>query len=141
MKDKKLEENIKHTETFLGLWQNFQGLYKSAIEEKTSSGGLNENFLSTRGLVNARFEDLMDSLGIGQKEKTRRCYPVYQILSIEDLRVISDEKLTALNEWWVDSNIFLYSLLKRFKKKKRRIEKFNKFFYLTKKLLNSGGRR
>jgi len=141
MIDKKLEDNIKRTHKFLEFWSKFHELYRDAVSERALTGYKGEMFISTRTLVNSRFDDLIESLEIGSREKVTRCFPVYEILSVDDLSAISDEKLNRLEDCWTDSYIFLSSLLSRFKKKKQRIEKFNKFLYITKRLIVRGGKK
>jgi len=141
MVDKKLEENIKKTQTFLEFWTKFDELYREAVSERTVSGPKTEIFISTRSLVNSRFEDFMDALGIGRTDRMIKCGFVYEILSLEDLDTMSDERLNKIRECWTDSYIYLYSVLNRLKKKKQRIEKFNRFFFITKRLITRGGRR
>lgn len=141
MKDKKLEENIKKTHQFLEFWSKFHELYRDALSDNGTSDYRGEMFLSTRGLVNSRFEDLMDSIEINSRERVSKSFPIYEILSVNDLSAISDEKLSRLDDCWMDSYIFLSSLLNRFKKKKQRIEKFNKFLFITKRWVTRGGKK
>ncbi len=141
MVDKTLEQNITKTQTFLELWTKFHELYRDAVSDDRGMGPKGEIFISTRGLVNSKFDDLIDSL-----KKTPRCgitqrFLFYEILSLKDLSTMSDERLDKIKDCWMDSYIFLYGTLDRFKKKKQRIEKFNKFFFIMKRLVMRGGRR
>jgi len=125
MIDKKLENNIKDTERFLEFWSKFHQLY----------GSKEENFLSTRTLVNSRFQDLMDSVGMKHSQRLTKGFPIYEILSIENFSGMSDEKLKRIEECWTDSYYFLTSVLNQFQKKKKRIERFNKLVFTIKSLL------
>ena len=110
----------KNTKTFLEFWSKFHELYRSD----------EEGFLSTRMLVNSRFQDLMDFVGIKHSQRLTEGFPIYQILSIENLSGISDERFKKIEDYWTDSYLFLSSLLSRFQRKKKRIEKFNKLIFL-----------
>lgn len=125
MIDKKLEDNIKNTKRFLEFWSKFHQLYSSK----------EENFLSTRTLVNSRFQDLMDSAGMKHSQRLTKGLPIYEILSIKSLSGMSDEKLKRIEECWTDSYYFLTSVLNRFQKKKKRIERFNKLVFTIKSFL------
>ncbi len=125
MIDKKLEDNIKNTKRFLEFWSKFHQLYSSK----------EENFLSTRTLVNSRFQDLMDSAGMKHSQRLTKGLPIYEILSIENLSGMSDEKLKRIEECWTDSYYFLRGVLNRFQKKKKRIERFNKLVFTIKGFL------
>ena len=125
MIDKKLEDNIKNAKRFLEFWSKFHELY--SLKE--------ENFLSTRTLVNSRFQDLMDSVGMKHSQRLIKGFPIYEILSIENLSGMSDEKLRRIEECWTDSYYFLTSVLNRFQKKKKRIERFNKLVFTIKSFL------
>ncbi len=125
MIDKKLEDNIKNTKRFLEFWSKFHQLYSSK----------EENFLSTRTLVNSRFQDLMDSAGMKHSQRLTKGLPIYEILSIENLSGMSDEKLKRIEECWTDSYYFLTGVLKQFQKKKKRIERFNKLVFTIKSFL------
>lgn len=125
MIDKKLEDNIKNTKRFLEFWSKFHQLYSSK----------EENFLSTRTLVNSRFQDLMDSAGMKHSQRLTKGFPIYEILSIENLSGMSDEKLKRIEKCWTDSYHFLRGVLKQFQKKKKRIERFNKLVFTIKSFL------
>ncbi|MFH1790952.1 MAG: hypothetical protein ABH885_03080 [Candidatus Omnitrophota bacterium] len=133
MKDRKLEDNIKKTGVFLEFWTKFHELYRDAVSGNSPD---REMFISTRSLVNSRFDELMDSLGVGSREKIDKCIPFYEILSIEDLSAMSDEKQVKIGDFWTDSYIYLYSRLDSLKRKKRRIEKFNRTVFMAKRLLS-----
>ena len=106
MIDKKLEDNIKNTKRFLEFWSKFHELYRTN----------EENFLSTRTLVNSRYQDLMDSIDIRHSQRATKGLPVYEILSIENLSGISDERSKKIEDYWTNSYVFLSSLLKQFQK-------------------------
>jgi len=125
MIDKKLEDNIKKTKTFLEFWAKFHQLYRS--EE--------ESFLSTRTLVNSRFQDLMDSVGVKHSQRLTKGLPIYEILSIESLSGMSDEKQKRIEACWEDSYRFLSSMLSQFQKKKRKIKRFNRLIFTIKSFL------
>lgn len=139
MIDKKLEENIKRTKKFFEFWSKFHELYRGAIAHYDDSGAKEEEFLSTRSLVNSRFQDLMDVMALSHQDRLEKGVSVYEILSIDSLSEMSDDKLKKIEDFWTDSYIFLSSVLDRSRRKKRRIEKFNKFIFVTKNFLR--GRR
>lgn len=142
MIDKKLESNIKDMKKFLEFWSKFHEIYNNAIANKNSLNTDEENFLSTRSLVNFRFHDLMDSANIKPHNRLTRGSPIYEILSLESLSGISDDKLKRLEDCWTESFFYLSSILNRFQKKKNHIEKFNKFVFIMKNLIRrKGGKR
>jgi len=123
MIDKKLEENIKKAKEFTEIWENFRRIFKNNDEK---------NFLSTKTLVNSRYDDLMDSVGEKPIKRFIKNEPLYNILSLENLSVMSDGRLRCLEKDWDDSSVYLFSLVDRLERKKRRIEGFNRFFFLLK---------
>ena len=135
MIDKKLENNIKKTKTFLEFWSKFHELYRDAVGDSSSLPDKEENFIATRSLVNSRFQDLMDFIGVKHSQRFAKALPLYEILSLENLRGVSDEKFETIDDYWTDSYIFLSSILDRFQKKKRRIEKYNKTIFTVKGFL------
>jgi len=132
MIDKKLEEKIKQTQIFIEFWTKFHELYNNALSEN-EAGPKTEVFLSTRELVNKRFEDTMDFLEFSQRYRLANCYPIYEILSVKDISHMSDEKRKRIDDFWTDSFIFIYAVMKRLKKRRQRIMKFNRFLYIAKK--------
>ncbi|MDD5439359.1 MAG: hypothetical protein PHS37_04155 [Candidatus Omnitrophica bacterium] len=138
MKDKTLEHNIKETQVFVEFWTKFHELYKQTVAQNPVPVGKTNLFVLTKDLVSSRFDDLMDQLEIRSAERMVKCMPIYEILSLNDFSTMSDEKLTHLTDCWTESYYYLYGLLSRFKKKRKRIEKFNRFFFVAKKLLAQG---
>ena len=140
MIDKHLEANIKNTEEFLEYWIKFNQIYKDIISVRQGSTSVTDIFFSTQNIVNHRFEDFLDSIGISHKQRVDRYFGIYRILSIKDLDVMSDSKIDQIKEDWTESFILLYDLLKRFKRKKSRIEDINGMFFRVKKFFNKGGK-
>ena len=126
MIDRKLEGNIKKTKEFVEIWSNFRRIFKNNDEK---------NFLATRTLVNSRYDDLMDSIGEKPIKRFIKNEPLYNILSLGNLSIMSDERLKKLDKDWDESSGYLSSLLERLKRKKRRIEGFNRFFFLLKNVI------
>jgi len=123
MIDKKLEGNIKKVKEFTEIWGNFRRIFKNNDEK---------NFLATRSLVRSRYDDLMDSIGEKPIKRFIKNEPLYNILSLENLSIMSDGRLKSLEGDWDDSFAYLLSLADRLERKKRRIEGFNRFFFLLK---------
>lgn len=113
MIDKKLEANIKKVKEFMEIWNNFRGLFENSEVQ---------NFAATKKLINTRFDDLMDSLGEGPLARFTKNEPLYNILSLQNIAIMSDERRKAVDNDWEDSSKFLGRLLGRLEKKKRRIE-------------------
>jgi len=113
MIDKKLETNIKKVKEFMEIWNNFRGLFENSEVQ---------NFAATKKLINTRFDDLMDSLGEGALARFTKNEPLYNILSLQDIAIMSDERRKAVDNDWEDSFKFLGRLLGRLEKKKRLIE-------------------
>lgn len=133
MIDKKLETNIKKTKEFVELWRKFRGIFANTISGSRLGDDEEKEFISTRNLVNSRYEDLMDSLGIKPLGRFLKSPSVYDVLSVERLSTMSDDRLEKVDEDWKKSSKYLAMLLERLMRKKRRLEGFNKFFFLTKK--------
>jgi len=123
MIDRKLEENIKKVKEFMEMWENFHRIFKKNDEK---------NFLATKSFVSSRYDDLMDSIGEKPIKRFIKNEPLYNILSLENLSVMSDDRLKNLEKEWECASAYLFSLLKRLGRKKRRIEGFNKFLFLIK---------
>ncbi|NQT22783.1 MAG: hypothetical protein HQ579_05000 [Candidatus Omnitrophica bacterium] len=142
MIDKKLEDNIKNTKRFLEFWSKFHEMHTELITGSAVLPKRQEDFRSTRTLVNSRFQDLMEFVGINQAERVTKAIPLYEILSIENTSDISDEKIARIEDYWTDSYIYLSFILGRLQKKKKRIERFNKFFFMAKNFFRHvNGRR
>jgi len=133
MVDKKLEENIKKTKEFIEIWNKFHSIFKNVITEDHITEGKEMEFLSIKELVSSRYEDLMDSLEVKPLRRFILSPFIYNVLSIDKLSTVSDEKLKVMDKDWVESDKFLSSLFGRLKRKKKRIEGFNKFLFVLKK--------
>ena len=133
MKDQKLETQIRKTQEFIELWHKFRQIYSQATKGDPPSG--EKDFLETKELVNFRFEDLMDDLGVKPLKRFLITGFIYEILSIKTLSFMSDEKSKAINKNWENSYNFLNATLARLERKKKRIGSFNKFFVISKKIL------
>lgn len=133
MIDKKLEANIKKTKEFIEIWDKFHRIFKNVLANNTLNNDQEKNFLSTKALVNSRYDDLMDSLGVKPIRRFIKSEFIYNILSLENLSIMSDERLKTIDKDWYESSRFLGALLARLERKKRRIEGFNRFFFVLKK--------
>jgi len=135
MIDRKLEANIKKTKEFIEIWDKFNRIFKNTISGNHVSIDEEKEFLSTKTLVNSRYEDLMDSLGVKPLKRFIMSPSVYSVLSLEKISIMSDGKFDTVDKDWEESSRFLTALLERLKIKKRRIEGFNRFFFVTKKAI------
>lgn len=135
MIDRKLEANIKKTKEFIEIWDEFNRIFKNTISENHVSIDEEKEFLSTKALVNSRYEDLMDSLGVKPLKRFIMSPSIYNVLSLEKISIMSDEKFDTVDKDWEESSKFLTALFERLKTKKRRIEGFNRFFFVTKKAI------
>jgi len=133
MIDRKLEANIKKTKEFMEIWDKFNHIFKATISGDHVSINEEEEFLSSKALVNSRYEDLMDSLGVKPLKRFIMSPSIYSVLSLEKISIMSDEKLGMVDKDWKESSKFLTALFKRLESKKRRIEGFNRFFFMAKK--------
>ena len=133
MIDRKLEANIKKTKEFMEIWDKFSRIFKATISGNHVSADEEKEFLSTKALVNSRYEDLMDLLGVKPLKRFIISPSIYNVLSLEKISIMSDEKLNAVDKDWDESSKFLTALFKRLESKKRRIEGFNRFFFVVKK--------
>jgi len=135
MIDRKLEANIKKTKEFIEIWDKFNRIFKNTISGNHVSIDEEKEFLSTKTLVNSRYEDLMDSLGVKPLKRFIMSASIYSVLSLEKISIMSDGKFDTVDKDWEESSRFLTALLERLKIKKRRIEGFNRFFFVTKKAI------
>ena len=136
MVDKNLEENIKKTKDFIELWKKLQEVFKNTTSESHINDEKELEFLNIKELVYSRYEDLMDSLGVKPLRRFIKSPSVYTILDIQKLAIMSDEKLKAVDKNWEDSWDFLNLLSRRLEKNKKRLEGFNRFFFMTRKRSN-----
>ena len=128
MIDKKLENNIKKTKEFIEIWSKFSNIFKRALSEGHVGNQREKEFMSTKYLVDSRYDDLMDSLGVKPLKRFTMGPAIYNVLSIDKLSIMSDDKIKKFEEDLSESNKFLEALLSRLDRKKRRIESFNKFY-------------
>ncbi|MBL7155657.1 MAG: hypothetical protein ISS90_00765 [Candidatus Omnitrophica bacterium] len=133
MIDKTLETNIKKTKEFLEIWNKFHQIFENTISENHVDEEKVKEFTSVRDLVNSRYEDLMDSLGVKPLKRFIMSPAMCSLLSLERISIMSDEKSKSVTRDWKESCEFLNSLKARLEKKKKRIEGFNRFFFEFKK--------
>ncbi|MFH1380812.1 MAG: hypothetical protein ABIH57_01385 [Candidatus Omnitrophota bacterium] len=136
MIDLKLEANIKNTKEFIELWTKFHQIFEKTISEPLVNNEKEAEFASVRKLLNSRFEDLMDSLDIKPLKRFVMCTAICNILALEELSNMSDEKMKNFNTDWDESSKFLYGILDRLNRKKNRIGDFNKFAFVIKRKIN-----
>ncbi|MFH1594072.1 MAG: hypothetical protein ABID09_05200 [Candidatus Omnitrophota bacterium] len=132
MIDKRLEANIRKTKQFIELWDKFHTFFNKTICENCVSEENEKEFVSIRVLVNSRYEDLMDGLGVKPLKRFMINPSITSLLTLEKIGIMSDTKGKAVNDSWADSSGYLNLLLERLKRKKRRIEGFNRFFFVLK---------
>jgi hypothetical protein len=133
MIDKKLEGNIRKTKEFIEIWDKFRRIFGIAVSENRVNENKEKEILSIRDLLDSRYEDLMDSLEVKPLERFVMCQPIYNLLSLEKLLIMSDEKLKTFEKDWAESYRFLAGLLGKLEKKKRRISGFNALAFRMKK--------
>ena len=136
MIDKQLESNIRKAKEFIELWDKFHVVFRNTVSGNRVGEKEEQNFLSIRELVNSRYEDLMDSLEIKPLKRFTMNTALCNVLSLERISIMSDERQKAVDADWTESSRFLNSLLERLMRKKRRIESFNKFAFVLKKGIN-----
>jgi len=136
MIDKKLEKNIKKAKEFNEIWGKFRRLFQSALSENYINEKKEKEFFLIKSLVNSRYDDLMDSLGVKPLRRFTMSPFVYNVLSLEKLSIMSDAKLKGIDADWEESRRFLEALLRRLEKKKKRIKEFNRFAFVVKKGMN-----
>ena len=141
MIDRKLESNIKKTENFIEIWDKFHDIFENALSDNAINKDEEKNFFATKTLVNSRYDDLMDSLGVKPIKRFIKSETIYNILSIRDLSIMSDRRSSMVHGDWQNSFNFLRLLLERLKRKKRRIEGFSRFSFLAKRRLWFSKRR
>lgn len=141
MIDKKLEDNIKKAKEFIEMWEKFYGIFNNTISVNHVSDNKEEEFLSVKNLANARYEDLMDSLEVKPLKRFIISPAVYNIISLDKLSIMSDEKLGSARRDWGESLTFLKALLARLEKKKERIRGFSRFAFMLKKGIHARRRR
>jgi|GEM_PF-1731009 len=129
---KNIENQIKKAETFIEFWTKFNHLFNDAMANGMGVAPERESFVSTSLLVNTRFEELMDTMKVSSRDRMKKCYPIYEILSINDFNNMSDEKLDRIKDCWNDSFVYLYSMLDRCRKKKKKVEKLIGFNFFAK---------
>ena len=132
MIDKKLEENIKKAGEFIELWKKFYEIFEKAISSNPISSEIERNFHSTKRLLSIRFEDLMDSLNIRPSIRILKHAPIYNILFLKNLKEMSEDKSSEIKRNWQNSLENLEILKSRLERKKMRIQRFNRFFYILK---------
>jgi hypothetical protein len=140
MNDKRLEKETQATEEFLEYWQKLSDLYKNALAQEKISKVNDEIFLCSKDMVSHKFENWMDLLCLSTKERVTRAYCFYEIFSIKEMHGFSDEKMKQIFDAWQSSFLFISGRLDRAKKKKKRLENINGFFYKVKKIFTRGGK-
>jgi len=125
MLDKKTEHDIKSIKAFLEIWMKFHSLYNDMMVKGTISKDDEDKFLSTKGSIGSKYEELKSSLGTRYMPHSRLTDPVSEVLGLTSLRFISEKNLKKLNDDWKDSYIFLNNILERLENNRRRMEQFN----------------
>lgn len=133
MIDKELEHNIKKTKDFMEIWGKSRRIFKNMISGNHVDTGKEEEFASVKDLLNSRYEDLMDALGVKPLRRFTMNQSVCNILELGNISIMSDEKLKSADRDWAESQKFFETLFERLKRKKRRIEGFNRFFLSVKR--------
>ena len=133
MIDKKLEGTIKEASDFIELWKKFHEIFKNTISKGHVSADKEKELLSVKNLISSRYEDLMDLVGAKPLKRFITNPSVYNILSVKNVSIMSDDRLKVLEKDWEESLRYLAALLSRLKRKKNRLEGFNRFAFALKK--------
>ena len=128
MIDKKLENNIKKTKEFIEIWSKFGNIFQKTLSEGHVGSEREKEFISAKSLVDSRYDDLMDSLGVKPLKRFMMSPAIYNVFLIGKLSIMSDDKIKKLEENLSESNKFLEALFSRLERKKHKIEGFNRFY-------------
>ncbi|MBL7158326.1 MAG: hypothetical protein ISS91_02335 [Candidatus Omnitrophica bacterium] len=132
MTDKKIDRNIKKTRDFIESWKSFYTIFKGVLSKSTIDKKKEEEFLSTKGLISVRYEDLMDDIGVRPSMRVLKSDSIYNVLSLDELSTISDESLRNIGQQWKNSFSLLEALLSRLERNKKRLKNFSRFSIIIK---------
>lgn len=125
MIDKKTEADIKAVKSFIEFWMKFHHIYNDTVSKGIISKEDEEKFLETKDVIKAKYVELTGMMEFKYMPHGRLTDPVSEVLSVETIRLISEENQKRLNNDWKDSYVFLNNIQERLKEKKRRMEDFS----------------
>jgi len=125
MIDRKTESGIKLLKTFLEIWGKFHFLYDGLIGKGIITEDDEKKFLETKRTITERYAQTRSSLDFRYAPYSRMTDPVSDVLSVDNVRFISERNLKKLNDDWRDSYVFLNNILERFENRRRRVGDFN----------------
>jgi len=123
---KAIDKNIKKTRDFLESWKRFHDIFESALSRSAINRKKEEEFLLTKDLISARYEELMDGIGVRPSRRVLESGSIYGVLSLGELSSISDESLSNIKEQWKHSFELLEGILGRLERNKKRMESFGR---------------
>ena len=142
MIDKKTEENIKNIDTFLESWGKFRQLYDEITAKSIVTKEDEALFSETQAIISKKYEDLKGNLEFKYMPYGRLTDPITEMLSLENVSNMSEERSGKIKKDWDDSYIFLNNILERLKNRKRRLEHFSDAGVWAKRLFERiGGRK
>lgn len=125
MIEKNYESDIKAVKSFIEMWVKFHSIYSGVVSKENISKEEEEKFLETKGLIGSKYDALKGGLEFKYMPHGRFTDPVNDIISMDNIRFISEKNLKKTDSDWKDSYVFLNSILERLKNNKRRMEQFN----------------
>lgn len=138
MIDKKTEADIKAVKSFIEFWMKFHHIYNDTASKGIISKEDEEKFLETKDVIKAKYVELTGMMEFKYMPHGRLTDPVNEVLSVETIRLISEENQKRLNNDWKDSYVFLNNIQERLKEKRRRMEDFNPIGVFFKKIFSGG---
>lgn len=135
MTDKKLETNIRMTKTLLEMWTKLHSLYADILSRGLVTDEDESKFMESKEMVARRYAELRDMLDFKYTPHNRMTDPVADILSLRNMRLMSEKTALKLDADWKDSYVFLNSVLERLENRKRRIGGINPISLLVKRML------
>jgi hypothetical protein len=137
MIDRKTEESIKFLKTFVESWRKFHQLYLELAAKNIVTKEDEGVFSDTRELMAKRYSALKESLEFTYMPYNRLTDPVTDILDMNCVFYMSEERSRKIEEHWVDSYIFLNKILERLENRKRRLEHFSAVGVWMKRVLEN----
>ena len=134
MKNKEIENKIKHLKEFMQLWMKFHDMYKDAISRETISPEDEKNFLETESLIARKYQALKSLFGMEPSYEDRTYDVISQILSLKSVAAISDLSLDKIESDWHDSYLMLNKLLGELEGQQESLSKISRLGLIVKKI-------
>ncbi len=125
MIDKRTEDNIKDTKSFLESWGKFHQTYINLISKGTFTKDDEAVFFDTKMILSERYSVLTSSLEFKYMPYNRLSDPVSEILGLDNISCMSEKRIKKIEDSWNDSYIFLNKILERLKNRRKRLENFS----------------